>query len=292
MIQNIGRTVAILAFCTLSTLLMAYFVKLERNNSDKILWPSNNHHFDLDKPERIIDLDYRLDEISGLEMTSEGFILAVQDEKGWLFTLNPQDGTIISKYKFGHDGDYEGIASSPHMIFALQSDGDIFQFNQTFETKKFETDLSQEQDTEGLCYDSSLNALLVACKGRGYKYGERTKDHTINIFDLERRKILSHPLVVLEDVINDQIETKEGKKIKFAPSGLAINPKTNTLFVISSPDHLMIEMDFKENEILDVYKLGKKRFPQPEGICFSNDGTLFISNEGEPASLLVFKWSQ
>jgi sugar lactone lactonase YvrE len=40
-----------------------------------------------------------------------------------------------------------------------------------------------------------------------------------------------------------------------------------------------------------MIRLNRKLFPQPEGICFSPDGKLFISTEGkgQPGKIMLFK---
>ena len=47
----------------------------------------------------------------------------------------------------------------------------------------------------------------------------------------------------------------------------------------------------RDNRMLAMIKLRSKYYPQPEGICFGADGTLYISNEGddEEGTILVFK---
>ena len=47
-----------------------------------------------------------------------------------------------------------------------------------------------------------------------------------------------------------------------------------------------------EGKILEMVKLDKNRFPQPEGICFDADGTLYLSSEAKDdpkGKVFVFK---
>ena len=65
------------------------------------------------------------------------------------------------------------------------------------------------------------------------------------------------------------------------------------------PERLSLLKTLKDKESLDAegkgvssWKLAKKKFPQPEGICFLPDGDMFISTEGlsKPARLYRFAY--
>ena len=59
--------------------------------------------------------------------------------------------------------------------------------------------------------------------------------------------------------------------------------------MISNIGKLLIVMD-RRGEILDIHALDIKLFRQPEGICFSPSGDLFISNEGQGGKGYILKF--
>jgi DNA-binding beta-propeller fold protein YncE len=68
---------------------------------------------------------------------------------------------------------------------------------------------------------------------------------------------------------------------KFMPAGLAVQPVTGYIFIISAVGNSLVVVN-RDGNLLYAEKLEKKKFRQPEGICFSSDGkALFISNEGQ-----------
>lgn len=73
----------------------------------------------------------------------------------------------------------------------------------------------------------------------------------------------------------------------FSPSDIAIHPKTGKYYILDGKNPKLLILD-KDGTIEKVYKLDKNQFAQPEGITFSPDGTLYISNESgnNPASIL------
>ena len=63
-------------------------------------------------------------------------------------------------------------------------------------------------------------------------------------------------------------------------SALAVDPLTQDLYILASAGNILVVLN-QEYEIKAVTKLPAKIYAQPEGICFSATGDLFISNEGE-----------
>jgi hypothetical protein len=79
------------------------------------------------------------------------------------------------------------------------------------------------------------------------------------------------------------------KTSKFQPSAAGIHPVLRKLFIISSAANQLVVADLNGNPEA-VYELGKKLFPQPEGLTFKNDGTLYISNEGVTSRSTILRF--
>jgi uncharacterized protein YjiK len=62
------------------------------------------------------------------------------------------------------------------------------------------------------------------------------------------------------------------------PSGAAIHPITGEMYILASANNLLL-ITTTDGTIKEIYPLSKKKFKQPEGICFSPEGDMFISNE-------------
>lgn len=242
------------------------------------LQPNNGEiPFNINKPEIKIELSRELQEISGLSWFSDDQLAAIQDESGTVYLLNANTGAINNKIRFSLPGDFEGIELVDETIYALTSSGTLFSFNinKPEEVKRITTPLTWKNDLEGLCYDKINNQLLIVCKEQAGISSDKLKGKAIYSLNLNDHKLSMEPVVVLKK----SMLQKFAKVEKFNPSALAIDPITNDIYIIASSGNKLVILDFLYN-IKSVSKLSSKVYRQPEGICFSPNGDLYISNEG------------
>lgn len=246
--------------------------------------------YDLLNPDEIVKLPNELNEISGLAWYN-GNIAAVDDEGGNLFIISTS-GEILDKVNFDKGDNYEGVAVTGNFIYAVKGSGDIFEINKP-EAKKIENPLTHRNDVEGLAYDKPNNRLLIACKkDAGIK--EDVKGRAIYSFNLQSKKLSDNPLFIIhkKDLNQRMISRESDYKIReFAPSGIAIHPVTAHIYLISHRGKALVVLD-DSFKVQEVVRLRSRTFKQPEGICFSPDGTLYISNEGRGGLSNYLKFSQ
>lgn len=276
--------------------------KISRNDLSKVISDTPfTFTYRLDKPDTVWHMPAELVEISGLSCFDESHIAAVQDEYARIYLLNTVSGTVVNTYKFGKKGDFEGIAIIDSTAWVLESNGNLYRV-ENFQhshpaVTKFATPLTAANNAEGLVYDRETNALLIACKGKpGLKKGEKYEGFkAIYSFRLDNQKLDTTPRYLIDLSVIEEFQRsgairdfyiRAAKKaglisdnLFFEPSGIAIHPHNNHLFVISHTAKLLLVLN-REGHIVDIHRLDPRLFNQPEGICFSNDGTLYISNEG------------
>ncbi|MBT6004486.1 MAG: hypothetical protein HN778_07745 [Prolixibacteraceae bacterium] len=273
----------------------------------------DNFAYNLKAPNDIYFLPNNLKEISGISFYKKNQIVCINDEKANIYIFDTEKREIISKYDFGKKGDYEDIAVVKDDVFILRSDGTLFKV-ENFETNqrkttKIKTLLTKKNNTEGLFFDENTNSLLIACKNspsinknepfEGFK--------AIYRFDLNTNTLIEKPEYLVNFSKIDSLKVtgavqklfiKTAKQLKFVgdgnrfhPSGLGIHPiEKDKIYVISSLGKWLIVMSIS-GEIINFFELDKQIFSQPEGICFSENGDLYISNEGKngKANILQFK---
>jgi uncharacterized protein YjiK len=276
----------------------------DRNNSNIKMFAakSRKRKYDLDNPDEKYILPKYLTEISGLAFYKDNRILCIQDEKAIIYVFNLESKEVTDKYQFGQKGDYEDIAVIDQTAYVIRSDGEIFRvknFNQNNrKVTELKTPLSRRNNTEGIAYDKLSNSLFIACKGSSEvkKNGTYEEDRAVYQFDLATRKLLKEPvlLIDLQNLYSTRDDNNSIEKTKsdagkfrqfkrdsvFKPSGISINPISGQIYLISHIGEKLIITD-RKGKIQDLYDLNNKIFRQPEGICFSPSGDLFISSEGD-----------
>lgn len=228
-------------------------------------------HYDFENPSQKITLTNSLKEISGLSFYKNNQLACINDEEGKVFIFDINKKEIIQQIPFGKPGDYEGVEVVGNEVFILKSNGLIksFKIGEAFER---EIDCSDPDviEYEGLSYDSTSGYLLLAAK-------ERVKDvdkkKMIYAYDFKRKVLFKYIAIPEETLVG-----KDGKKT-FRPSGIAIHPITQEIFIIASQGKKLLILS-KDGQKEALVELNAKLFKQPEGICFTPNGNLYISSEG------------
>lgn len=235
-----------------------------------------------------------LDEISGIDWAGDNKIACVQDEDGTIFIYNLTTNSVERKINFANSGDYEGIALVDHTAYILRADGELFEvmnyLSDNFEVNTYKTPFSEENNMESLTYDKKNNRLLLSPKDKDL---ESKNNMGIYAFDLSTKKLKHKPVVKIDqqDPIFEST-TKDKKKKKSSnsihPADIAIHPVNGDLYMVDgkNPQLLIMNSDGKPTTL---HLLREKTFNQPEGIVFSPDGNLYISNEGKNGTANILK---
>lgn len=290
---------------TLMLLLSFGIMAACKNNTSKNAQAGPALPYRLDAPDATFDLPSELTEISGLAMSSDGLhLLAVNDEEGIVFFLHPETGALESSRSFGKKGDYEGLEVVGTDIFVVKSNGTIVRIGETGDTTIYATQLNEDNDVEGLGYDSTRNCLMLACKGKAGKDDALKGKRAIYAFDLTTHRLDETPAFVID---REEIARRKGntsgfsERVRgffssdnearaFGPSGLAYSPLDGNLYVIASVGKALAVLG-RDGQIVRVEKLDPDRFRQPEGICFDHLGRLYISSEGGKHTGRIFRFS-
>lgn len=256
--------------------------------------------FDFDEPEDVFVLDRELEEISGLTFNREEQLLyTINDEKGRVYKIHPESGKIVDDYKFGKKGDYEGIEILNDQVLVTNSEGNIFISSEEHPQSIVQrTPLTMLNDVEGLGYDPQLGMLLLACKGEPWLPIEG--DKAIYAYNQELHRMDSTVYLDIKiselqncvDTLYEDDAMREGLKRRlreFAPSAVAIKPGTGDIFVTTAHGSILAVFD-KNKKIRDIVKFNEILCPQPEGLCFDDNGDLYVSTEGHGGKGRIFKF--
>jgi uncharacterized protein YjiK len=272
-------------------------------------------HYQLDKPTTVFELPDSLREISGIAFINDSTVACVQDENGILFIYDLQNNVIRECHLFHADGDYEGIAIANNLIYILRSDGKLFEISNyntgQISSKSYETKVPADNN-EGLCYDAANNQLLIGCKNKINDNDAAKNARQIYAFKLDKKELKKQPSYNLS--VDDAMQyadkhkmdmseigaNKKGKNkntFKFNISAIAIHPRTGNLYILNAADHALFIVN-NDEEMVQIALLDPLLFNKPEGISFTPNGDMYITNEGQEGSARIlffeyknqFKW--
>jgi uncharacterized protein YjiK len=244
----------------------------------------------LDKPDDRFWLPAELEEISGLTYMKEGVLATVQDEKGIIYLYDINSTSVVNRIKFGKAGDYEDITLVDNTAYIIRSDGKLYKVSlsgASIDTQVYQTPLTAKNDVEGLTYDAEGHWLLLACKGISGLDKDNPDIRAVYAFDLSMHTLQKEPIFAIPV---KEVEKLAGNKDNFRPSGIAIHPVNELVYIVASVGKVLIVLN-KNGSIEAVRPLPARYFRQPEGICFAPNGDMFISNEGKGGMASILRYN-
>lgn len=252
--------------------------------------------YKLDHPKASWDLPAALNEVSGISWIDNTHLLAIEDMTPTLYVLNLNGKPVVERQSTfrktdASKFDVEDVALANGTAYVLWSHGDLFaihSWQSNPQTEELDTKLSKKNNTEGLCFDPQTGHLLIACKNASGLDDAKKSTRSIYAFDPGRKELLPDPALVID---HKAIKEATGDKAGFYPSAIAVHPQSGHYFVLSTRDTKGLAEFDRGGKLLHFTPINAELMPQPEGLCFAPDGTLYISTEarhGQPAKVLAF----
>ena len=239
------------------------------------------------------DVPSVLKEISALVYLDKNRFACVQDELGKIFIYNTDTRKLEKEIPFAASADYEGLAIVEQTAYVLRADGQIFEVKNYLGAKPsariHKTHLTARHNTEGLCYDGKNNRLLIAIKDTDPENPQYKGIYSFSLSSMKMENEPDYKIDLNSAALRPFKSKKQGSQMQ--PSAIAIHPKTGDLYITDGAKPKLLIMD-QQGAIKTVKILNSKEFNQPEGISFSPEGGLFISNEGskQPGNITEVKY--
>ena len=230
-----------------------------------------------------LKLPERLKEISGLALTSDGRLLAHNDEEGIIFEIDPAKGEVrklleLSDSRGRLDADFEGIAVTEEHIYLVTSDGRLCEAlaggtGDRAPCLIYDTRLGSDYEIEGLAYEPGTRELLLASKAarggaaKGPLYIFRWSVDT-------KRMVEGGQIRIPVKEIASRIPGKD-----FETSGIERHPVSGNYFLVAGRQRALAEIT-PDGTLVGVRELPAGWHRQTEGITFGLDCSLILSDEG------------
>ncbi|MDQ2864014.1 MAG: SdiA-regulated domain-containing protein, partial [Bacteroidota bacterium] len=260
-----------------------------RHSVDSVLKNSDgNFNYDLKNPNHTWKLSPELVEVSGNAWVDKDHLLLIEDTHPNLYLIKIDDktATLEKNISFAKEDqekfDIEDVAYANNTVYALWSHGVLFKItnwqSDDRSVEKIETSLKKENNTEGLCYDPVTKRLLIACKDDAGLPDEKKSTKAVYEFDMNTQKLIDNPFLIIH---KDDFKKIAGSSVDFNPSAIAVHPITHDVYLLSTRANKCMAVFTHEGTLKTLQFIDKDLMPQPEGICFSPEGKLYISSEGK-----------
>jgi SdiA-regulated len=249
--------------------------------------------YDLSRPDKSWVLPSQLKEISGNTWVDKDHLLAIEDLHPNLYLIRLGQRPVIEKQiaflpEKNKKMDIEDVVLYNNTVYALWSHGTIFKirdWQQAPQVQKIKTFLKKENNTEGICLDPVTNDLLVVCKNEANTEDEEKKStRAVYEFDLKGDSLKTQPFLY---IYKKQFKKITGNPMEFYPSAIAVHPVTHDLYILSTRGTKCLAIFTHKGELKSVQLIDKDLLPQPEGICFSPEGIMYVSSEGKKGNALI-----
>ncbi len=237
---------------------------------------SNTEAYDFANP-KIINLPEALDEISGIAYyPKDTSVFAIIDEDGLLFKISLNQPDDVKEWRFDKQRDFEGLVYKDSIFYVMVSNGDIDKLTfigDTIAVDKidFPNASKKVNEFESIYFTGDSSKIVLLCK-----QCEDDKKSVLSSFYLNDS---ANQFLDFHKIETAPLFQKMGtKKEKIKPSAAAVNPITKDLYVLCSVNKIIFIED-AQGKLKDVIKLNPKIYKQPEGIAFTPEGDLIVSNE-------------
>ncbi len=256
-------------------LLLLFAAGCKAKSSQKSKYESTDM-YDVAAP-KVLNLPQALDEISGITYYArDTSVFAIIDEDGMLYKIPLKNPQQIKEWTYDKPRDFEDVVLKDSIFYVLVSNGDV-------ETLKFKGDkiITDEIDFpdaskktnefESLYYDADAGKIIMMCKQCEEDRKKKITSYSLND---SSRSFVEYAAIPTEQM--RQMLGVEKEHIK--PSAAAINPITKELYILCSVNKILMITDNK-GTVKKIIKLDPKVYKQPEGLTFTPDGDMIISNE-------------
>lgn len=232
-----------------------------------------------------------LAEISGLAITPDGRLFTHNDETARITEIDYRKGTITKHFFAGEKNlhaDFEGLTYANDRFYMLASNGTIYEFpegapNERVDCTVHDTHLGKECEFEGIAYDKSANAFVLACKNVGkkndkdalvlYRYQLGADGGSVSEIDVPEAELIGH---------------NDWKQLR--PTDITVDPTTGNYVLVSAQEKALFAVTPDGTPVLSRHL--PAQHPQTEGVAITSDNILIISDEStnSAATITLYRW--
>ncbi len=264
-------------------------------------------YFDLIHPTEVNLLPMGVSSFSDLTSMDSTHLVGIEPNSGDVVFLDLIDYSISSKLSLGSDHKFVAVSKIDSTLILMDSESKVYFLLPPYDVNSFASSINTKENfnSVGICLHQSTKRLFLISEVQEKEEGQFSS--FLYAFNLNRNQLKDEPIFEINSTdietfaLNNNLSlpitfvTNSGDTIQgldFNPSAIAVHPKTNEIYILSSTDRSLIVYN-QFGEIVNYTTLDSSIFPKPTGMTFQENGDLLISNsELLNPSIVKLKWNK
>ncbi len=263
-------------------------------------------YFDLGHPESITSLPLGVKPFTDFTMMDSTHLVCIDEEIGGVLlydiSLNQSQGYLPT----GIDSKIIEVSKIDSTIILVDEKMDVHFLLPPYDSTSITTVSINEGSwiSSGMCLHEATKRLFLISEVENENV---SKSYLVYAYNLNHRKLNESPLFEIKPseieffAINNNLILPESKVIEgidtvsefsFVPEVMAVHPKTNEIYVLSSQDRSLAVFN-QFGQIVNYTVLNQELFTSPKAMTFHPSGDLLLTNSDlMNPSVVRIKWNK
>ena len=264
-------------------------------------------YFDLANPSTVSSFPMGVASFSDVTMLDSTHMIGIEPVNGNVMMIDLLNNSIASQLSLGSEFKFVDVSKMDSTLILFDSNSKVHFLLPPYDSTSFvSTNETKENfSTSGICFHESTKRLFLLSEVQEKEEGQFSS--FLYAFNLNKRQLREEPLFEINSfaietfAINNNLrlprnkvtydgDTVEG--LNFTPSALAIHPKTNEIYVLSSDDRTLVVYN-QFGDVVNFTVLDAMIFSKPTGMTFQENGDLLITvSDLMRPSIVRLKWNK
>jgi hypothetical protein len=264
-------------------------------------------YFDLVNPSSISSFPMGVASFSDVTMLDSTHLVGIEPINGSVFLIDLNSNSISRQLSLGAEFQFVDISRMDSTLILLDSESKVHFLLPPYDSTSYVSRNETKENfiTSGICFHQSTKRLFLLSEVQ--ETGEGQTSCFLYSFNLNKRQLKEEPLFEINSsaietfALNNNLPLPKNKVsfcgdslegLTFNPSAIAIHPKTNEIYVLSSDDRSLVVYN-QFGEVVNFTTLNAKLFSKPTGMTFQDNGDLLITvSDLMRPSIVTLKWNK
>lgn len=265
-----------------------------------------NGYFDLVHPESITNLPMGVNAFTDFVMMDSTHLICLDDQIGGVLVYDLISNQSQGYLPTGIDSKITEVTKIDSTIILVDENMDLHFLNPPYDSTSINTESLREKSwiSSGMCLHQQTKRLFFVAES---DIENEVQNYLIYTFNLNQRKLNERPLFEIKSeeielfAISNNIPLPANRldengdtlrDFSFIPDVIAVHPKTNEIYVLSSVDRSLAVFN-QFGQVVNFTTLNESLFSQPKAMTFFPNGDLLLTNSDlKNPSVVRVKWNK